>query len=1058
MKFMKRFLILPILSFLVFPAVCAPVNRSVPKVDPPKTGIEFSANPTIQEFFRVRILEEPLVPIGTEPTAVENAALAAALRGYSQRNGQDDFSSLSGFLEKYPSSSWCAALLLNLGLEYYNTAHYSLALEAWKQSWPQARDATDAKGKAIADRAAGELAYMYARLGRMTELEAFLKSVEGRVFVGSATEKIGGAREGLWNMQNRPEISFRCGPLALERIRIAVNPQGSGYMEIFNSASTQKGFSLAQVAELSKKIGFNYQTAFREKGGAFTVPSVVHWKLGHYAALVRKEGDRYLIQDPTFGNDVWATQSALEAESSGYFLVPPGALPSGWRAVAKSEGETVWGKGNTTDNDKEQTGPGDPKTGGAPCKGMAVSSVHLMLVNLSISDEPVGYSPPVGPDVRFTTRYNQREALQPANFSYSNFGPKWTCDWISYIKDNPQSLSADVKYYIRGGGTRSFKGFNTNTQSFAYQQYDQTLLTRTSTNSYQMLSRDGSKLIFSKSDGSTGTSRKIFLTQVVDPFGNAVTLTYDAFFRIVAITDAIGQVTTLSYELGGPDHMYLITKVTDPFGRFATFEYDIARRLKKITDVIGLTSQFFYYEISLGNGLTNYTDSIYAMVTPYGTHTFAATSGPGNARSLETTYPDGSRDRVEYNHFTNTVAMSNSPASLPQGMTTLNNYLIYRNTFYWNRNACATGYGDYSKARLYHWLHSDATTTAGILESTKEPLEERVWYDYVGQPNGVVVGNSSQPTHIGRVLDDGSTQLYTYAYDGFGHVTNSVDPVGRKMSYIYSTNGIDLLEVRQTRAANNELLSRTTYNAQHLPLTTIDAAGQTNTFTYNARGQLVSSTNPKGETTINTYDANGYLIMVDGPLPGTNDAVTATYDSAGRTRTKTDESGYTLTFDYDNLDRLTKVTHPDGTFSEYTFNRLDPSVIKDRAGRQTLMEYDSMRQMIKRTDPLNRVTLFQWCSCGDLSSLTDPMGRTTTWQKDVQGRLTSKQYGDGSQVRYFYENTTSRLRQVVDEKQQVSQFTYNRDNTLNSVAYVNATIPTPPVSYTYDPNYERVTH
>jgi hypothetical protein len=47
--------------------------------------------------------------------------------------------------------------------------------------------------------------------------------------------------------------------------------------------------------------------AFREKAGVFVVPSVVHWKVGHYAAMVGQEGDRYLLQDPTFGNNVWTT-------------------------------------------------------------------------------------------------------------------------------------------------------------------------------------------------------------------------------------------------------------------------------------------------------------------------------------------------------------------------------------------------------------------------------------------------------------------------------------------------------------------------------------------------------------------------------------------------------------------------------------------------------------------------------------------------------------------------------------------------------------------------------
>ena len=293
-------------------------------------------------------------------------------------------------------------------------------------------------------------------------------------------------------------------------------------------------------------------------------------------------------------------------------------------------------------------------------------------------------------------------------------------------------------------------------------------------------------------------------------------------------------------------------------------------------------------------------------------------------------------------------------------MRTQNDNLNYRNTYYWSRTACATGYGDFSKARIYHWLHTaDIVSAAGILESTKEPLEGRVWRDYAGQGSPELVGNTSLPAHVGRVLDDGSTQLYTYNYNGFGHPTTMVDPVGRTFSYVYDTNGIDLLEVRMTRAGQNELLAAMTYNSQHLPLTRVDAAGQTSTYTYNARGQLLSATDPKHETTTYSYDTNGYLVAVDGPLPGTNDVETATYDFFGRVRTKTDVSGYTLTLDHDPLDRITKITHPDGTFAQITYDRLDPVVVQDRAGRQTLLQYDALRQLARRTDPLGRITLFE---------------------------------------------------------------------------------------------------
>ena len=227
--------------------------------------------------------------------------------------------------------------------------------------------------------------------------------------------------------------------------------------------------------------------------------------------------------------------------------------------------------------------------------------------------------------------------------------------------------------------------------------------------------------------------------------------------------------------------------------------------------------------------------------------------------------------------------------------------------------------------------------------------------------------------------------------------------------------------------------------------------------THNARGQLLTATDPKNETVIYTYDTNGYLLAADGPLPGANDVVTATYDVYGRIRTMTDVSGYTLIFDYDDLDRVARITHPDSTFSQYTYDRLDLVGIRDRAGRHTLFEYDNMRRLTEKSDPLGRVTRFEWCRCRALKSLTDPMGRTTSWLTDVQGRRTAKQYGDGSQVKYLYETASSSLRQVIDEKHQVSQFTYNPDNTLHSTAYANTAVPTPSVSYTYDPNYRRRT-
>jgi len=346
-----------------------------------------------------------------------------------------------------------------------------------------------------------------------------------------------------------------------------------------------------------------------------------------------------------------------------------------------------------------------------------------MLVSLNINDEPVGYSPPFGPAVRFMVRYNQREANQPANFNYSNLGSKWTFDWLSYITEDPSK--PDVTYYIMRGGTRTFTGFDSGTKTYAFQQLDQTKLTRKPDNSYEMLSRDGSKKVFSHADGTIGTKRKVFLKQVLDPFGNHVTLNYGADFRVRTITDAIGQVTTISYD--HPTDNFKITKVTDSFGRFAIFDYDDSNRLMKITDVIGITSEFTY----------DAGDFITTLTTPYGVTRFTKVdpNKTSTTRALETIYPDGDRDRVEYNQSTNLGVPALDPAqSVPDDMATGNGlgFLSFRNPYYWSKKAYAAAYPDYTKAKLYHWLHGLAhnkffNTTAGILESVKEPLEGRVW-------------------------------------------------------------------------------------------------------------------------------------------------------------------------------------------------------------------------------------------------------------------------------------------------------------------------------------------
>ena len=179
------------------------------------------------------------------------------------------------------------------------------------------------------------------------------------------------------------------------------------------------------------------------------------------------------------------------------------------------------------------------------------------------------------------------------------------------------------------------------------------------------------------SGGVVSLSRKVFLTQMIDPSGNAVSLS-DVNFRVVKITDAIGQFTSISY--GHPTDPFKITKVTDPSGRSATFDYDTSGRLITITDVIGPSSEFTY----------DAGDFITALKTPYGVTSFVKGESPATTtRSLENNISRGTIETASnFNQSTTLGVAALDPVQKRPGWYEHGKRLRplpFRNTFYWAR-------------------------------------------------------------------------------------------------------------------------------------------------------------------------------------------------------------------------------------------------------------------------------------------------------------------------------------------------------------------------------------
>ncbi|HET6588195.1 MAG TPA: hypothetical protein VFG67_10560, partial [Oleiagrimonas sp.] len=538
--------------------------------------------------------------------------------------------------------------------------------------------------------------------------------------------------------------------------------------------------------------------------------------------------------------------------------------------------------------------------------GMPTYYISPMLISLTIEDTPLPWQPALGPAMGFTLQYNQMDIDQPTTFTWSNVGPKWSFNWLSYVQDDPNHPGSKVLTYMSGGPGRPEHGFNAGNGMFAPEVESGARLVEVSNDpvTYERRFADGSKDVYAESDDAAAYPRHVFLTRRVDAHGHAVTLHYDDQHRLTSVVDASGQALTLYYDdASQPLH---VTRVMDGSGRMVKLQYDAAGRLSGITDVMGMTSAFTY------DGGTSVT----AMTTPYGTTHFD-THQQGVRRWIDITDANGNALRWEFNEAVGGIPFSAS--HVPHGIRAFNRYLNSRDSFFWDATALKRFGADYTKALNYHWTHKSSggrlsSVTADSLESIKYPLESRIWYNHPGDIAGGS-GTLNVPTAVARILPDGSTQLRRNAYDSQGRLTRTIDPSGLETDYTYAPNGIDVVKIERKGTDGSDSIETFQYDDHHHVLSHTDETGSVTRYTYNAQGQVLTQTDALGHVTRYTYDAQGNKTSVTDA----NGHVTRfAHDTLGRMTSRTDPLGRTTQYQYDALNRTVRTTYPDGSYTATT--------------------------------------------------------------------------------------------------------------------------------------------
>lgn len=678
--------------------------RIGPRSLKPVKGRTLSAHPSDIELANAHLFEEPLAAMSGTSFAGENDELAKALLSFKSAKDLDNTSALTDFLTRHPNSRWAPSLKLNVGLLRFQSGYLSEALQLWTSAWNSAKGEKGAAQKAIADRAIAEVLLLNARLGRMSELEKTFAEIKGRPLQGSTEQKVRAASDGLVQMSARPEVSFKCGPWALSNILVLKRGKSGFSKRICDYPSTTSGTSLQQLKELADLEGLPMQVAKRSPGAPLVVPSILHWKLSHFAAVTSKVGDRFEIKDATFGLDgtFKVKQAVFDKETDGYALIPAGALPSGWSSVSAAEASKIFGKGAayTWPDSMPCNSCNSP---GPTCGGMMRYDANLVSTDLHLYDAPLSYQCPIGGTVDFRVDYNYLDGFQPSSYTFTTFGPNWAFNHLSYLSVNG-SGTATVR--LRGGHSEVYP---LSAGVYKRDRLSLALLVDMGSGVYQRQLTDGSIEQYDLADGASPPN--IFMTKMIDAQGNQTLIQYDSDFRITTITDPIGQVSNLSYVSNtfGNSGFYKVSQISDPFSRTCAFSYDSSNtNLMMVTDVIGMQSKMTY---DLNNTF------ITSLQSPYGTSSFTQyvpTGNAANSRGLKITYPDGSTKVLE-------SWLGHDPL---------------HSTFVWDREAMERYPDDFKN---HDFTHADKTSflynpADGILypiiEYTKPPLENRTFYNY----------------------------------------------------------------------------------------------------------------------------------------------------------------------------------------------------------------------------------------------------------------------------------------------------------------------------------------
>lgn len=313
--------------------------------------------------------------------------------------------------------------------------------------------------------------------------------------------------------------------------------------------------------------------------------------------------------------------------------------------------------------------------------------------------------------------------------------------------------------------------------------------------------------------------------------------------------------------------------------------------------------------------------------------------------------------------------------------------------------------------------------------------------------------------NLTNVTKDGVSTSYTY--DAAGNVATATMPRGLLYSFSNYKRGIPQTE-NQPEGIN---ITRVVDNAGNITSET-NGAGKTTTYTYDGLNRVTSVTTPIGNPKTTVYTATsktttrGSLIETTQYAPfGQVASITLggittsfSYDALGR-RTFESNPGATIgkTYEYDALDRITKITNADNTFQIHAYGAGTKTITDERnnATTYTYRAYgDPDKQYLMGVSaPISAASVTLTRNSKDLVTSATQAGLTRTYGYDSRYYLTSVVNPETGTTTYGRDDAGNMTSLKVGNSG-TTTYTYDGRNRLSVVTYPNPST-TPTVTHTY---------